>query len=77
MDQKLIWRREERAVDRINRINRIIIGLSKGVLIHCQFQVRVFSIKKAVRAMRVIRWMVVMAQPWTDPLANGVKINNA
>ena len=27
--------------------------------------------------MRVTRWMVVMAQPWTDALANGVKTNNA
>ncbi len=77
MDQKLIWRREERAVDRINRINKIIIGLSKGVLIHCQFPVRVFSIKKAVRLRRVIRWIVVTAQPWTDPLARGVKMSNA
>ncbi len=77
MDQKLIWRREERAVDRINRINKIIIGLSKGVLIHCHFPVRVFSIKKAVRAMRVTMWMVVTAQPWTEPLAKGVKISRA
>jgi len=64
-------------VDRITRINRKTIGLSKGVLIHSQFQVRLFSNKKAVRAVSVTRWMVVMAQPWTDALARGVKIRRA
>ncbi len=59
-------------VDRIDRIIRIKIGLSKVVLIHFQFHVKLFSSKKAVRAMRVTRWMVVMAQPWTDARARGV-----
>jgi hypothetical protein len=26
--------------------------------------------------MRVMMWMVVMAQPWTDARANGVKIRS-
>ncbi len=36
-----------------DRIIRINIGLSNGVLIHFQFQVHAFSSKKVVRAMRV------------------------
>ena len=64
-------------MDRIDRINRKIIGLSSGVLIHSQFQARVFSNNKAVRAVSVTRWMVVMAHPWTDALARGVKIRRA
>jgi hypothetical protein len=64
-------------VDRINRINRIKIGLSKGVFIHFQSQVRFLLSRKAVRAIRVTRWIMHMAQPWTDALASGVKINNA
>ena len=67
----------EKIVDRIDRIIRIRIGLSKGVFIHFQFQVMLFSNKRAVRAIRVTRWIMHMAQPWTDALASGVKINNA
>jgi hypothetical protein len=64
-------------VDRINRINRIKIGLSKGVFIHFQSKAQVLSSKKAVRAMRVTMWMMVMAQPWTEPRARGVKTSKA
>jgi hypothetical protein len=33
--------------------------------------------KKAVRDIRVIRWMVATAQPWTEPRARGVKMSKA
>jgi hypothetical protein len=46
-------------------------------LIHFQFQVQDFSSKKAVRAIRVTMWMMVMAQPWTDARARGVKMSRA
>jgi hypothetical protein len=51
--------------------------LSKGVFIHFQVQFQFISSKNAVRAMMVTMWMMHMAQPWTEALANGVKINNA
>jgi hypothetical protein len=64
-------------VDRIVRISRTINGLSKGVFIHFQFQDMAFSNKKAVRAIRVTIWMMVMAHSWTDALASGVKMSRA
>jgi hypothetical protein len=64
-------------VDRIDRMIRINIGLSKGVLIHFQFQVMLFSNRRALRAMRVTMWIMHMAQPWTEPLAKGVKTSKA
>jgi len=60
-------------VDRIDRIKRTKMGLSNGVLIHPQFQARLFSSKKAVRAKRVKQWIKHMAHPWTEPIARGVK----
>ena len=63
MDQALVRGSTEKKVDRIDRMSRIRNGLSKGVLIHFQFPVWIFSSRKAVRAMRVTMWMVVMAQP--------------
>ena len=77
VDQMLVCLCMEKIVDRINRINRIKIGLSKGVLIHFQFHVHAFSSKKVVRAMSVIRWMVAISQPWTDARARGVKMSRA
>jgi hypothetical protein len=62
-------------VDRIDRIKRIRMGLSKGVVIHFQFQSRLFSRKKAVKAKRVTPWMTHMAHPWTAPIASGVKMS--
>jgi uncharacterized protein YbgA (DUF1722 family) len=58
-------------------MSRARIGLSKGVLIHFHSQLRLFSMKKAVRDIRVIRWMVATAQPWTEPRARGVKMSKA
>ncbi len=37
------------------RITRAKSGMTRGVLIHFKFQVRLFSIKSAVKAMRVIK----------------------
>jgi hypothetical protein len=73
----LVWRRDEKAVDSRQRSSRQRKGLSKGVLIHFQLPVRLFSTKNAVRAIKVSRWMVVTAQSWTDALARGVKISRA
>ena len=73
----LVYLCTENTVDRINRIIRIKIGLSKGVLIHPQFQERLFSTKNVVRAIKVTRWMVLIAQPCTEPLARGVKMSRA
>jgi hypothetical protein len=50
--------------------------MSSGVGIHFQVLVMLFSSKKAVRAMRVMRWMKVMAQPWTEARARGEKMSN-
>ena len=50
------------------------MGLSKGVLIHFHSHLQVFSNKKAARAMSVTMWITVMAQPWTDARARGVKM---
>ena len=63
MDQMLVNICIEKAVDRADNIIRIKMGLSKGVLIHFQFPVTLFSIKNAVRAIKVTRWMLVTAQP--------------
>jgi len=53
VDQMLVWRRDEKAVDSRQRSSRQRKGLSKGVLIHFQFPVRLFSTKNAVRAIKV------------------------
>ena len=68
---------KEKIVDRKQSKSRARIGLSNGVFTHFHFQFQLISSKKAVRAMMVTRWITHMAQPWTDALANGVKINNA
>ena len=67
----------EKTVDRIDRINSRIIGLSSGVLIHFQFQVMLFSNKKAASDISVTRWMVDTAQSCTDATARGVKTRRA
>ncbi len=53
VDQMLVKRCKEKMEDRKERRIRKTIGMSKGVLIHFQFPVKVFSSKKTVRAMRV------------------------
>jgi len=68
---------KEKIEDRKERRIRQIKGISRGVLIHFQAPVQVFSSKKTVRTMRVTMWMMVMAQPWTDARARGVKIRRA
>jgi len=73
----LVYLCTEKIVDRVDRITRIRIGISKGVLIHFQFPERFFSNKNAVRAIKVTRCMVLIAQPWTEALARGVKISRA
>ena len=67
----------EKTVDRIDRINRQIIGLSSGVLIHFQFHVSDFSNKKTVSATKVTICIMVTAQSCTDARARGVKIRRA
>lgn len=64
----------EKRDDRRQRIRRQKIGLSRGVSIHFQFQLRHLFNKRAVRAIRVTRWMMLTAQPWTEPRASGVKM---
>ena len=76
-DHRLVFRCKEKIEDRRQRNIRTIIGLSKGVLIHFQLEVRVFSSKKAVRAMSVIRWITVMAQGCTPARARGVNTSKA
>ena len=73
----LVKRCKEKIVDRKQSSSRQRIGLSNGVLIHFQFQFQFISSKKAVRAIMVTMWITHIAQPWTDALARGVKINNA
>ncbi len=68
---------KEKTVDSKQSKSRARIGLSKGVLIHFQSQVRLLLSKKALRAVRVTMWMMVMAQPWTEPRARGVKMSKA
>jgi len=65
----------ENPVDRIARIIKTNRGLSKGVLIHFQFQVRLFSIKNEAKAINVIRCIVFTAQLWTEALARGLNIS--
>ena len=73
----LVYLWNEDPVDRIDRIIRVKIGLSNGVLIHFQSLVSVFSTKNAVRAIKPRRWIVVMAQSWTEALASGVNMSRA
>jgi len=76
-DQVLVRGCKEKIVDSKQSRRRQRIGLSRGVLIHFQVQVQFISSKKAVRAMMVTRWMMHMAQPWTDARARGVKMSRA
>ena len=62
------------AEDRTQMISIQRMGLSNGVLIHPSFSLRIFSSKRAVSASSVIRWMTFLAQPWTAPIARGVKM---
>jgi hypothetical protein len=65
----------EKMVDSMDRINRIKIGMSKGVFIHVHSCVRLFSSKKALKASRVTKCMTLTAHPWTEPIARGVKMS--
>jgi len=76
-DQILVLRCKEKIVERKESKSRARMGRSKGVEIQFHCQVRVFCIKKAVRAMRVTMWMMVMAQPWTEARKRGVKMSRA
>ena len=73
----LVYLCMEKIADRIDRIIRIRIGLSRGVLIHFHSHLRHLSTKNAVRAIKVTRWMMPTAQPWTEPRARGVKMSRA
>ncbi len=63
---------KEKTVDSKQSKSRARIGLSKGVLIHFQFQFQFISSKKEVRAIMVTMWITHMAQPWTEARARGV-----
>jgi hypothetical protein len=73
-DQILVYLCTEKREDRRQKIRRQRIGMSMGVLIHSQLHARLFSSNKAVRANRVTKWMTLMAQPWTEAIAKGVKM---
>jgi hypothetical protein len=76
VDQVLVYLCNEKTVEIMDRISRIMIALSKGVFIHFHSQERLFSNKNAVRAIRVTMWITLIAQPWTAPIARGVKMSN-
>jgi hypothetical protein len=76
-DQKLVRGCTEKTVDRKDRIIMTRMGLSKGVLIHPHSHARLFSTKKAVRAMRLIIWIDVTAHGCTEALGRGVRMIRA
>ena len=71
----LVYVCTEKTEDRRQRTRRQRIGMSSGVFFHSQFHARLFSSKKAVRANKVTKWMTLMAQPWTEASARGVKMS--
>ena len=77
MDQRLVPLCKEKIEERKQRKSNAMKGLSKGVLIHFQSHVMVFSSRNAVRAIRVTMWIMVMAHGCTDARARGVKMIRA
>jgi hypothetical protein len=75
--QRLEWGCTEKKEERKESISKSPIGISSGVLIHSHSHLRTLLSRKAVTAMRVTRWIMLTAQPWTDPLASGVKMSSA
>lgn len=55
---------------------RKMMGMGCGILIDFQFQVRLFSRRNTVNAIKVTQWITVTAHPWTEPKGRGVKMRS-